>query len=182
MIKNKALKIKSLTLIAAIVVAIISFLYFQQGGLNEIEIENIKSTKRYVIGKKYKGNVSSKLFANLFDEIKDLKTKNNINGDLGSIFFNNPESSEGEINAFFGVICNNKPSPLVGYEISEIEPDNYLQGNIKASGAFVNKTYNAIFEYAEENNIVLEDKYIEWFPSENEIVVQIKISNEQKAN
>jgi len=174
-VENKVLKTKSLVIIAAIGLAIISFLYFRQGGLNKVSIEKINTTKRYVIGKKFEGNVSGKGFADLFDEIKKLKSDSNLNGHLGNIFYNNPEKSEGEIKAFFGVISNQRPNPIEGYKTIELIPENYIQGSINASGAFVNKTYNAIFEYAEQNNITLDEKYIEWFPSENEIVVQIKI-------
>jgi len=114
----------------------------------------------------------------LFIKIKDLKESNNLDGDLGNIYFNDPEKSEGEIKAFFGVISNQQPVEVKGFEIFEITPNSYLQGTINASSAFVNKTYNAIFEYAENNNIILDEEYVEWFPSENEIVVQIKIKNE----
>lgn len=172
------MKTRTLVIIASVILLIISALYYNQGGFNDVEVNKIETKRRYILGKHFKGNVSSKSFTQLFVEIRDLKQTQNLDGDLGNIYFNDPEKSEGEIDAFFGVISELKPKEINGFDIFEIKSNNYLQGTIKASSAFVNKTYSAIFEYADKNSIILEEEYIEWFPSENEIVVQIKIKNE----
>ena len=118
-------------------------------------------------------------FSDLFIEIEELKKAQNYTGNLGAIYYNNPENSQGNIKAFLGVILVNDifniPS---GFEKIELNSTEVIEGSLKASNAFgisVNKVYKAIFKFANENNLTLEDYYIEWFPNKDEIIVQIKI-------
>lgn len=172
------MKTKTSIIIASIVLLIIATLYIIQGGMNNVEVKEITSQKRFIIGENFEGNISSKSFRDMFTLIKKLKENENLDGDLATIYYNNPEKSEGNIKAFFGVMSHHKPNQFEGYKILEIESEKYLQGRINASGAFVNKTYNAIFDYADEKKIILEERYLEWFPSGKEIIVQIKIKDE----
>ena len=172
------MKTKNLILIATAVIVVIGILYFNQGGLNKVEITKVNTQKKYMIGEHFKGNVSSTPFVKMFEKVKNMKIDNNLQGDLGTVYYNSPEKTEGEIEAFFGVISSEKPETVDSLETIILPEGNYLQGSTNASSAFVNKTYNAIFEYAELNKITLLDQYIEWFPSENELVIQIKIKGE----
>ena len=45
-------------------------------------------------------------------------------------------------------------------------------------GISISKVYNAIFSFAEENNLTLEEHYVEYFPTKDEVIVQIRIKDE----
>ena len=172
------MKIKLLIPVVGLILLTILFLFINQGGLESVVITKKESKKRFLIGKMYSGNIKNEKFGQMFQTIIELKNNKNLKGDLATIYYNNPENSKGNIKAFFGVFINDSTFSKDSFEILCIQPQIYLEGKINASSAFVGKTYNAIFDYAKKNNIKLEDEYIEWFPSANEIYVQIKIKNE----
>lgn len=165
-----------------IVLALITFfyvVYLNVGGFESANVVQKTSLTRYIIGKKYQGNVKNDSFSNLFLEIEELKKSNNYIGHLGGVYFNNPSKNQGDINAFLGVILENDLDEIpVNYEKIKIEASEVIEGKVLASNYFgisVNKVYEAIFDFSDENNIILEDYFVEWFPSKDEVIVQIKI-------
>lgn len=150
-------------------------MYYKQGGLEDVNISQVHTQPRFIIGKSFEGNVRDTAFPKMFKEIRELKEDYNLKGSLGTIYYNNPKDENENIKAFFGVFIEDQKMQINNYQILQIASSEYIQGNIKASSAFVHKTYSAIFDYAEKNKITLDEEYIEWFPSENEIFVQIKI-------
>ena len=173
---------KVLIPLASILLIVFSLIYINAGGFEEVEIIQKTSKKKYIIGRFFEGNVKSEKFSNLFLEIEELKKTQNYKGHLGAIYFNNPEKSKGNIEAFLGVISeeniNNIPAD---FEKEEITEGKVIQGKVKASNIFgisISKVYNAIFKFADEKKLTLDEYYIEWFPSKDEVVVQIRIKNE----
>lgn len=174
--KKKILKTKYLIVLSAVLLVIIGVLYYLQGGLNTVEIKVTNEPVRYLIGKKYNGNINSNSFHNMFLDIKQMKKNNELDGSLATIYFNNPENTKGEINAFFGVLQHQKPTDIKGFEIFKINSYTFVEGKLIASAAFMSKIYQSVFKFAEQNNLLLDETYLEWFPSDKEIVVQVKVN------
>ena len=165
-----------------IILALAAFfyvVYLNVGGFERAKVVQTTTMQKYIVGKKFEGNTKDEVFSTLFIEIEELKKSENYNGHLGGVYYNNPSKNEGKIKAFLGVILEKKIENIPnGFEIRVINSSEVLEGKILASNYFgisINKVYEAIFDFAEANNIILEDYFVEWFPSEDEVIVQIKI-------
>lgn len=165
-----------------ITLIITALVYINAGGFEDVQISQKTSESRYIIGKSFEGNVKDEAFSNLFIEIEELKSSEKYDGHLGAVYYNNPANAKGNIKAFLGVIVNNEASNIPsGIEMIELNSTEIVEGKVTASNVFgisVNKVYNAIFDFAEKNSLNLDEHYIEWFPSKEEVVVQIRLKNE----
>lgn len=160
-----------------VVLSIILVMYIKQGGFEEVKVEEKMSASRYIVGYYYEGSYTDTAFTELFPKILALKEQQNLSGVPGAVYYNDPEESKGLIKAFLGVIERQRPADIEDVEIRELPSEKVVSASLNASSAFVRKAYNAIFEYAKENQITLEQQYIEWFPSEDKIEVEIIIKN-----
>ena len=161
-----------------ITVIVAAFVYINAGGFSEVDVITKTSEKKYIVGKTFEGSVKNDAFSSLFTEIEKLKSDKNYNGYLGAIYYNNPENSKGEIDAFLGVIMRDSVSAPLRYEVRSIPSTLIVEGNVKASNLFgisINKVYKAIFKFADEKELTLEERYVEWFSSKDEFTVQVKI-------
>lgn len=168
---------KSIILVLGVVLSIILTMYIKQGGFEEVSVKEKMSEPRYIVGYYYEGSYTDSKFTELFPKILALKQQQNFSGVPGAVYYNDPEESKGLIKAFLGVIEDQRPTDIDGVEIRELASKKVVSASLNASSAFVRKAYNAIFEYAKENGIVLEQQYIEWFPSERNIEVEIIMKN-----
>jgi hypothetical protein len=153
--------------------------YGYLGGFNKPEIKKVVTSEIYLAGKPYYGSVKSEAFGNLFQEAGKLVEEKKLTGDLGGVYYNDPEKQSDTIKAFIGVIV---PSPSVklpaGYQIRTLAAGKpALQGDIDAHIMLApNKIYPTLFHYAKENKLTLQDLYIERYPDTRhaQIIVLIK--------
>lgn len=137
------------------------------GGFNTPEITQITTTEMLVAGKEFRGSVKSEELGKLFLEAGKLVKEKKIAGDLGNIMYNNPEKQNDSIRAFIGVIVPSKEVKLpAGYQIRNVPAgQKALRSQINAHYMLApGKIYEAVFEYAKQNKLQIQDFYVERFP------------------
>lgn len=158
------------------IILISAGVYAYFGGFSKPEISRITSPEIHVAGKEYRGSVKSEAFGNLFLEAGQLVEQKKITGDLGGIYYNNPEKHQDSIHAFIGVIVPGANTTLpAGYQIRTLPAGKKaVQGAIESHLVLApGKLFPAIFKYAEENNIPLQDFFVERYPDADHAVVLI---------
>ena len=149
------------------IILVTAGVYAYFGGFSTPEITRIVSPEIHVAGKEYKGSVKTEEFGNLFLEAGQLVAQKKITGDLGGIYYNDPEKHKDSIHAFIGVIIPNLNTPVpAGYKVRTLPAGKKaIQGKIESHLALAPaKLFPAIFKYAEENNIPLQDFFVERYP------------------
>jgi len=156
------------------IILVTAGVYAYFGGFSTPEITRITSPEIHVAGREYKGSVKTEEFGNLFLEAGKLKEQNNFNGELGGIYYNDPEKHQDSIHAFIGLIIPNPKTPIpAGYKVRTLPAGKKaIQGTIESHLALAPaKLFPAIFKYAEENKIPLQDFFVERYPDTDHAVV-----------
>jgi len=155
-------------LIGIIVVALLGIAgYVWLGGFSNPEIKRITTSEIYVVGKPYHGSVKDDKFGRLFMEAGKLVEEKKIAGDPGNIFYNDPEKHKDSINAIVGIVVSDPKINLPeGYQLITIPAGKKaVQGKIDAHYLLApTKLFPAIFGYAKDNNITLQDFFLERYP------------------
>lgn len=160
--KNKKFLI---TIFTIVLITVGGYAYL--GGFKKPEIKEITTSEIFVVGKPYQGSVKSEEFGNLFRQADKLLEEKTLTGELGNIFYNDPEKQKDTINAFIGIVVTNPKTTLpAGYEIRTVPAgQKAIQGAVSAHYLLSpNKLYPAIFDFAKEKKLSLQEYYIERFP------------------
>lgn len=158
------------------VILVTAGVYAYFGGFSKPKIERTLSPEIHVAGKEYKGSVKTEEFGNLFLEAGKLVEEQKIPGDLGGIYYNDPEKHKDSINCFIGVIIPDLKTPVpAGYKVRTLPAGRkVVKGSIESHLALAPaKLFPAIFQYAKENNIPLQDFFVERYPDTEHAVVMI---------
>jgi effector-binding domain-containing protein len=142
--------------------------YAYLGGFAKPEVSQVTTSEIFVAGKAYQGPVKSEAFGKLFQEAGKLVAEGAITGDPGNIFYNDPEKHQDSINAFVGVIISDPKTNLpAGYEVRSVPAGKKaVQGTIDAHSIISpSKVYDAIFKFAKDQKITLQDYFIERYPN-----------------
>ena len=169
--KNKKFLI---AIFSVILISVGIYAYF--GGFSHPEISQITSPEIHVAGKEYKGSVKTEEFGNLFLEAGQLVEQKKITGELGGIYYNDPEKHRDSIHAFIGVIIPTLQTPIpADYKIRTLPAGKKaVQGKIESHLALApSKLFPAIFEYAKKHNIALQDFFVERYPDTDHAIVII---------
>lgn len=153
-------------------------LYTYLGGFTAPEVKVGTSETMYVAGQAYTGSVEDEQMSKLFMRAAEVLDKKELEGTLGNIYYNDPDKSGDSIRAFIGVIIPDAAAKLpAGYELRTV-PGGKKVVRAEAEGNMAllpRKLYKAIYDYAEEENLKLEDFYVEWFPAQNRGVVEVPV-------
>lgn len=153
--------------------------YTYIGGFTTPEVVVITSETKYVAGQPYEGSVEDEALGKAFQRAAQVLEKKELEGMLGNIYYNDPDKSGDSLRAFVGVIVpdtNNITLPA-GYELRAVP------GGRKVVHAEVNanvvvapdKLYEAVFDYAKQEDLKLEDFFVEWFPADDRGVVEVPV-------
>lgn len=169
--KNKKFLI---AIFSIILVSVGIYAYF--GGFSKPEISRITSPEIHIAGKDYKGSVKNEEFGNLFLTAGQLVEQKKITGDLGGIYYNDPEKYRDSIHAFIGVIIPDLNTPIpAGYTVRTLPAGKKaVQGTIESHVTLAPaKLFPAIFNYAKEHKIVLQDFFVERYPDTDHAVIMV---------
>lgn len=148
-------------------------MYGYFGGFKSPEISVYTMPSKTIFGKLYKGDIQNKAFGLLFEEMNEKAKENNAL--LCAIYYNNPDKTNGKVEAFVGFVGNNQNTDNE-LEKREINPIKVVKGTINARYLIIpTKIYPAIAEYAKVNNLILTDFAIETYFSDTEMAVEIEI-------
>ncbi|MCC9165289.1 hypothetical protein [Pontibacter harenae] len=163
--------------VAALGVLFLTF-YTYIGGFTEPDVTVATSEIRYVAGQPFLGSTDDRALGKVFQRAAEVLDKKELEGMLGSIYYNNPVKKGDTISAFIGVIIPDTTVQLPeGYEL-RVVPGNrkVLRGQVKAHYSLApSKLYNAVFDYAKEENMELEQFYLEWFPQDDEAMLEVPV-------
>lgn len=153
-------------------------LYTYLGGFTAPDVKLATSDTMYVAGQAYEGSVEDEQMGKLFMRAAEVLDKKELTGMLGNIYYNDPDKSGDSIRAFIGVIVPNADVKLpAGYELRTV-PGGRKVIHAAAEGNMAllpRKLYKAVYDYAEEENLKLEDFYVEWFPAQDKGVVEVPV-------
>ncbi|PRY11034.1 DNA gyrase inhibitor GyrI [Pontibacter ummariensis] len=160
------------------VAILILVLYTYLGGFTAPDVTVVELETKYVAGVPFEGSVEDEALGRAFQRAAKVVEQKELEGVLGSVYYNNPDTSGDSLRAFIGVIV---PDPNVtlpeGYELRTVQGGKkvvHVEANANIA-LLPGKLYEAAFDYADTENLKLEDFYVEWFPEEDIGVLEVPI-------
>lgn len=165
---------KTLLSLFLVIALLIIYFYWNLGGFNSVEIQQVKSDTKWVLGTKYYGSVKSEKFVSLFEEIGKKVQSKQVEGVLCGVYFNDPKKdSNGYVNACIGVLVDDSVQ-YDGYELIKIPARTVIKASITAHAMLApSKLYPAIEDYAGDLSLNVIMPYLEWYMSEKEVFVEV---------
>ncbi|GHA63954.1 GyrI-like domain-containing protein [Pontibacter akesuensis] len=168
---------KLLYVMAGFAILLLVF-YTYLGGFTDPEVTIATSKPMYVAGQPFEGSVEDEALGNAFQRAAQLLEQNELQGTLGNIYYNNPDNSGDSIRAFIGIIIPDSTVKLPqGYTLRKVPGGRkVVHAEVNARVAMApGKLYEAVFDYAKEQNLQLEEYYVEWFPADDEGVLEVPV-------
>ncbi|MEJ8802500.1 GyrI-like domain-containing protein [Pontibacter sp. H249] len=169
---------KKLFYVLAGLAVVLLVLYTYMGGFTEVDVKLTSSDTIYVAGQPYTGSVKDEALGDAFQKAAKLVESKELEGVLGNIYYNDPDKSGDSLKAFVGVIVPNADVKLPeGYTLRTVEGGKkVVRAEVNANIMLAPKRlYGAVYDYAEEENLKLEDFYVEWFPAQDKGVVEVPV-------
>lgn len=152
--------------------------YTYVGGFTAPDVQVTTSETVYVAGVPFEGSVEDEAIGDLFQRAAQLLEQNELQGTLGNIYYNDPDKSGDSIRAFIGIIIPDSTARLPqGYTLRTVPGGRQVvRAEVNARIAVApQKLYEAVFDYAQEEKLELEDFYVEWFPAEDQGVLEVPL-------
>ncbi|WP_192822468.1 GyrI-like domain-containing protein [Rufibacter sp. LB8] len=160
----------------AVVLAITLGIYAYVGGFSSVDITKATSEQTFVVGRYYQGNPESKELGERFTEVGQLVEKKQLTGDFAGIYYNKPTKETKLLKAFIGVaVADSTVAVPQGFELRVVPAGQpVLLGKSEASVMLAPKLiYEALFDYAEEHKLALQEFYVERFPEGKPAQIQV---------
>lgn len=164
--------------VLAALAAIFLVTYTFIGGFSASDVQVTTSKTMYVAGVPFEGAMQDKQLGEAFQKAGELVKSKKLEGTLGNIYYNNPETSGDSLRAFIGVIVPDSSITLPeGYELRTVPGGRQVvRAETEANITILpKKLYTAVFDYAKENKLKLDDFYVEWFPADNRGIVEVPV-------
>ena len=149
------------------------------GMFASVEVKSVDSESKIIYGKRFLGNMKSQEFQNIFMEVGELHESKKVEGKICGWYMNNPEKSNGEIEATIGIMVtdsNSLSTKIDGFMFYVLPPRKVVQAYVNADfKVAAAKTYTAIANYAKEKNVSLREEYFEWYDSKEDVFVEVEI-------
>ena len=153
-------------------------IYAYLGGFKNPTITVTSSEALLIAGQAYEGTVKDDAFGNAFQRAAQAVANKELDGVLGNVYYNNPESKSDTIKAFVGVVIQDSTINLPeGFTLLHVPGGRkVLRSEIEAHYMVApGKLYEALFDYAKEQKLQLENFYVEWFPSDRKGIVEVPV-------
>ncbi|WP_242921465.1 GyrI-like domain-containing protein [Pontibacter liquoris] len=163
--------------IAALAI-ILLVVYTFIGGFAAPEVRLATSQTRYVAGQPFEGSIKDEALGKAFRRAGELVESKKLAGTPGSIYYNDPEHSGDSLKAFIGVLVTDTSITLPqGYTLRTVPGGRkVVRAEATANVAILpKKLYGAVFDYAKEHKLKLEEFYVEWFPAQDRGVVEVPV-------
>ncbi|OKL40733.1 GyrI-like domain-containing protein [Pontibacter flavimaris] len=163
--------------LAGIVTVVLVFYTFQ-GGFTSPDVTLTTSKPMYVAGVSFEGSMEDEAMGKAFQRVSQVLQEKALEGHPGNIYYNNPDRSGDSIRAFIGIIIPDSTDNLPeGYTLRAVPGGRkVIRAEATASIALLpKKLYAAVFDYAKEEKLQLEEFYVEWFPEEDKGVLEVPV-------
>lgn len=129
----------------------------------------------YLAGRAFAGPANSSQFGPLFRQAQQLREKGTLRGDLGNIYYSNPEAEDDSVKAFVGIIVPDTTSQRLpaGYRYRVFAAgQRVVHATLDASFMIAPGTlYTSIREFAQQHHLTAKKIYLERFPEEKPVEV-----------
>lgn len=163
--------------VAGIAIVLLVF-YTYLGGFTAPNVTLATSQTMYVAGQPFEGAVEDGAMGQAFQRVSQVLQEQELQGHPGNIYYNDPDKSGDSIRAFIGIIIPDSAAQLPeGYTLRMVPGGRkVVRAEATASIALLpKKLYAAVFEYAQEEELKLEDFYVEWFPEDDKGVLEVPV-------
>ncbi|MFD2513905.1 GyrI-like domain-containing protein [Pontibacter locisalis] len=172
---------KNFLYIMAGVAIILLVLYTYIGGFTAPDVKVKTSEEMYVAGQPFIGSVDDEALGKAFQRAAEVLDKNELEGVLGNIYYNDPDKSGDSLRAFIGVIVPDSNVALpAGYTLRTV-PGGRKVVHVEVNANVVlspRKLYAAAFDFAKEEKLKLEEFYVEWFPEDDRGVLEVPVKQQ----
>ncbi len=148
------------------------------GGFSGTTVTSTNSQDLIIAGKAFKGHTKDQALGNTFRQVAQVLDQKELEGVPANIYYNNPDEASDTISAFIGVLLPDTTQRLpADFELRTVPGGRkVLRAEVNAHYMLApNKLYEALFDYAEKQNLKLEPFYVEWFPENKKGVVEVPV-------
>ncbi|MDX5423577.1 MAG: GyrI-like domain-containing protein [Hymenobacteraceae bacterium] len=157
---------------------ILLVLYTYIGGFTAPDVVVTTSETKYVAGQPFEGAVNDERLGQAFQRAAQVLEQNELQGMLGNVYYNDPDKSGDSIRAFIGIIVPDSGVALpAGYTLRTVPGGRQvIRAEVEANVMVApKKLYAAVFDYAQEEKLQLEEFYVEWFPEEGRGMLEVPV-------
>ena len=168
---NRIFLLLSLFLILAAGVA-----YYFLGGFKKADV-TLETTAQpiFLAGRYFEGPANSEQFGDLTREAYEIRTSGKLRGTFGNIFYNDPAKASETAKVFVGLVVDDTVSQQLpkGYRYRAFAAgQRVLHARIIASYLVApDKLYTGVKAAAKEQNLTLQNVYLEKFPATGPVEV-----------
>jgi hypothetical protein len=169
---------KKLFYVMAGLAIVLLVIYTYLGGFTKPDVKLTTSETVYIIGQPFVGSVKDEALGNAFQSAAKLLETKELTGTLGNIYYNDPDKSGDSLRAFIGIIVpDTNVSVPVGYTLRVVKGGKrVIRAEVNANIMLAPKRlYGAVYDYAKEEKLKLEDFYVEWFPAQDKGIVEVPV-------
>ncbi|WP_153042561.1 effector binding domain-containing protein [Rufibacter ruber] len=169
---------KKFLIYMVVVIAVAVGVYAYVGGFSAVAVTQTQTSQLFIAGKYFEGRTDAKELGELYQQVGQIVEKKQLAGDLAGIYYNNPSKETKTIKAFVGVAVTDTAVALPAGFAVRVVPAGVpvLQGELEASlMVATKKIYTALFDYAEEHQLTLEEFYVERYPNGKPAVIQARL-------
>ncbi|MCX2740474.1 GyrI-like domain-containing protein [Pontibacter anaerobius] len=152
--------------------------YTYLGGFAAPDVTLTTSETMYVAGQPFEGSVEDEAMGQAFQRVSEVLQDKALQGHPANIYYNDPDKSGDSIRAFIGIIIPDSTAKLpAGYTLRTVPGGRQVvRAEATASIALLpKKLYAAVFDYAKEEKLKLEEFYVEWFPEDDKGVLEVPV-------
>ncbi|WP_181304891.1 effector binding domain-containing protein [Rufibacter sp. XAAS-G3-1] len=163
----------------AVIVGVALVAYTYMGGFAEVKVSQAMSSPAVIAGKYYEGSTDSEELGQIYQEVGKAVEQKQLTGDFAGIYYNNPNQESKTVKAFIGVAVQDSSVALpTGFTVRAVPAGRpVLKGELDANITIAPKRiYGALFEYAEENKLALQEFYVERFPEGKPAVIEVALA------
>ncbi|MGV3541123.1 MAG: GyrI-like domain-containing protein [Rufibacter sp.] len=167
---------KKFLIYMAVVFGLILIGYTYLGGFAEVKVTKVASPQLFIAGQYFEGKTDAEALGQLYQRVGQAVEKKELVGDLAGIYYNNPSKESKTVKAFIGVSMADTTVALPqGFEVRVVPAGKaMLQGELEASMLLApRRIYSALFDYAEENKLKMQEFYVERFPEGKPAVILV---------
>jgi predicted transcriptional regulator YdeE len=169
---------KKFLIFLAIIAGVALVLYTYMGGFAEVKVTQAVSSPVVIAGKYYEGSTESEQLGQIYQQVGKAVEQKQLTGDFAGIYFNNPSKESKTVKAFIGVAVQDSTAALpAGFTVRTVPAGRpVLRGELDANITIAPKRiYGALFNYAKENKLALQEFYVERFPEGKPAVIEVSL-------
>jgi hypothetical protein len=149
------------------------------GGFNKVRVGLVTGEERYLVGQFYDGPAQGEQFNRVFREAGQLVEEGVLQGELGGVYYRNPHGAPDSVRAFVGVfVADSLVRVPAGMELLRV-PGGRQEVRAAVVAHFIlapDRLYPAVFDFAEQQGLVLQQEYIERFPDTRHAMVEVPVA------